>query len=209
MPMHTGRCPECGRKHRKDLNGVEARAELFAQGKKRCNKCGEVKDLTAFSRNLSTKDGVQTYCKPCQVRASNEHKARNPEYAERHREAQRRYRMGETVAQVPTVIYEQAAPPIGHCLAIRRSNLERKYGISLDDYRALFEAQGGVCAICGLENTRKTEYADKAWSLAVDHDHTTGKVRGLLCSRCNWAIGLFSESPDVIENAAAYVRKHR
>lgn len=209
MPMHTGKCPECGRKHRKDLRGNDVRAQLLAEGKKRCNKCGEIKDVSSFSRNMTMKDGLQTYCKPCQVRATNEHKARTPDYAERHREAQRRYLTGETQAQVPTVIYEQASPPIGHCLAIRRSHLERKYGISLDAYRALFEAQGGVCAICGEEDTSKPEFAGKLWSLAVDHDHATGKVRALLCARCNWAIGLLRESPEIMENAAAYIREHR
>lgn len=60
----------------------------------------------------------------------------------------------------------------------RRSSLKRQYGITLEDYDALFEAQQGLCAICNRQDSTRRR-------LAVDHDHETGRIRGLLCYSCN------------------------
>jgi len=73
-----------------------------------------------------------------------------------------------------------------------------KYGLVADDYDDLLAAQDGRCAIC-LE--RKP--------LSVDHDHRSGKVRGLLCAKCNSAIGLVGEDPAVLGRAIAYLFRHR
>jgi hypothetical protein len=88
----------------------------------------------------------------------------------------------------------------------KRSNL-KKYGITLEDYEALHNAQAGVCAICGRpETTRNPKCGMK--SLAVDHCHTTGKVRGLLCHNCNRGIGHLQESPEVMAAAVKYLSSH-
>lgn len=80
----------------------------------------------------------------------------------------------------------------------RRAELKRLYGITLEQYVDMFANQGGVCAICEEECKTKK-------SLSVDHDHRTGKVRGLLCNRCNRALGMFQDSPDLLLRAARYV----
>lgn len=72
-----------------------------------------------------------------------------------------------------------------------------KYGLTLDEYEAMVEDQGGKCAICGV--TPKTR-------LCVDHCHATGIVRGLLCRSCNTAIGLLREDTKVMGKAIQYVR---
>lgn len=77
----------------------------------------------------------------------------------------------------------------------------RKFGITEDDYNEMFERQMGLCAIC-----HKPEVDIK---LAVDHCHETGKVRGLLCKRCNMAIGLLGDDPDTIISAALYLKGKR
>lgn len=64
----------------------------------------------------------------------------------------------------------------------------------------MLEMQGGVCAICGGK--------DKNFRLAVDHCHQTGKIRGLLCSACNKAIGGFKDSPMLLIKAMRYLHKH-
>jgi hypothetical protein len=66
------------------------------------------------------------------------------------------------------------------------------------------ESQGGVCAICHRGETLIVK--GTLARLAGDHDHTTGKLRGLLCSRCNLAIGRLEERVEVFEQAAAYLR---
>jgi hypothetical protein len=64
----------------------------------------------------------------------------------------------------------------------RASHLKRNYGLTTDDYAAMFHAQGGVCAICGRK-------PPPGKNLYVDHDHKTTKVRGLLCNACNQTLG--------------------
>jgi hypothetical protein len=83
--------------------------------------------------------------------------------------------------------------------------LKRDYGITLGDYWRLFVDQKGVCAIC-KKPERRTDPRTKTCSrLAVDHDHTRNKVRGLLCYRCNTAIGLFREDPILLQKAKCYL----
>jgi len=83
----------------------------------------------------------------------------------------------------------------------RTNSLKRKYGMTLEDYDDLLKTQNGACAICQQSepiNSRR---------LAVDHDHITGEVRGLLCSQCNRGIGYLKDDPDILEAAAQYLRK--
>lgn len=76
--------------------------------------------------------------------------------------------------------------------------LKYRYGISLDEHKAMAEKQDGKCAICA--NTfEKTPH--------VDHCHDTGAIRGLLCDRCNRGIGYFADSPDRLQSAADYLRR--
>ena len=74
------------------------------------------------------------------------------------------------------------------------------YGLTKQDHAALVAAQGGRCAICYEE----VPVGGKT-GLAVDHDHTTGKVRGLLCPKCNMALGLMKDSPTLLASAIQYL----
>lgn len=79
----------------------------------------------------------------------------------------------------------------------KRSVLKAKYGLAWSEYQEMFERQNGVCAICkGTEEDRM---------LAVDHNHETDIVRGLLCGTCNRALGLFKDSPELLQVAKEYV----
>ena len=88
------------------------------------------------------------------------------------------------------------------------AHLKRKFGISIDEYEAILKKQNGVCAICRNPETRP-QPSGKPRRLAVDHCHKTGRVRGLLCSNCNTAIGLLNDDPDLITEAAIYLEKHK
>lgn len=85
--------------------------------------------------------------------------------------------------------------------------LKNKYGITFDDYENLFAAQGGVCAVCKRPET--IVIGNHINNLAVDHDHRTGKIRGLLCFACNTAIGQLDENPDRMRTLAIYIEEHR
>ncbi len=86
-------------------------------------------------------------------------------------------------------------------LVNRKYNLKKCYGITLEDYERLLAAQGGVCAICGAPSP-----GPKETNFHVDHDHVTGRLRGLLCECCNIGIGYF-DSPDHLGKAADYLRR--
>lgn len=80
----------------------------------------------------------------------------------------------------------------------------RRYGITEEEYRALYTHQSGVCAVCKRAETMVIK--GSVCTLAVDHDHETGTVRGLLCRKCNQAIGLFKENVEWMEIAIAYLK---
>lgn len=88
------------------------------------------------------------------------------------------------------------------------SKLKTVYGITVDDYYTMLENQGGGCAICATKvpSQRKRKYA-QIEMFFVDHCHATGRVRGLLCSRCNRGIGYFDDNPSRLEMAAAYLKE--
>lgn len=79
----------------------------------------------------------------------------------------------------------------------------KKLGVCNTEYDKMLTQQKGVCAICSstLNSSRYTK-------LAVDHNHRTGKVRGLLCTSCNTALGLMKDSPIRLEKAAEYLKRH-
>jgi len=79
--------------------------------------------------------------------------------------------------------------------------LQYRYGVSLADYNAMLETQDDSCAICG----RTAE--EEGQRLAVDHDHDTDEVRGLLCGNCNRAIGLFQHDPKLLRGATIYLER--
>jgi hypothetical protein len=83
--------------------------------------------------------------------------------------------------------------------ARRAWRFKNKYGISVDDYDVMLKRQGGVCAICRDPPSGRYKRLD------VDHCHSTGRVRGLLCHQCNTAIGLLKDDPEIIKNVAVYI----
>lgn len=89
----------------------------------------------------------------------------------------------------------------------KNRTLQRQYGIGHDEYMRMFHLQGGVCAICHKPETRKIK--GKATSLCVDHDHTTGKIRALLCSKCNAAIGHLEDDIATATALVEYLKQHR
>lgn len=89
-------------------------------------------------------------------------------------------------------------------LRARGKSLERDYGISLKEYEEIYIRQNGVCAICYHPEPIKGRIF-----LAVDHDHKTGRVRGLLCSKCNMAIGIFEDRIDRLQNAIRYIKRSK
>lgn len=148
---------------------------------KRCRGCDTEKPLLEFYAHRSTKDRRATYCKVCAKAQDTERRAKDRErYLARLKE------------------WREANKD-------RRRELMREwnlalYGLRPDDYIAMYERQEGRCAICG-----ETGETFGGRRLHVDHDHETGRVRGLLCGLCNSALGKFKDSPDRLRAAASYL----
>lgn len=85
-----------------------------------------------------------------------------------------------------------------------RKHKLRKHGLTPAAYDALVERQGGGCAVCGALNLRN----GRIWDLCVDHDHETGEVRGLLCHRCNTALGQADDDATTLRAMADYLETH-
>jgi len=84
----------------------------------------------------------------------------------------------------------------------RKSHLKRRYSITPKVYDLLFEKQEGKCSICGKHSNKL------GTELAVDHDHVTGEIRGLLCSNCNLGLGIFKDNYELLKSAAKYINGH-
>lgn len=80
----------------------------------------------------------------------------------------------------------------------RERSLRKNYGLTLSEYSGMAQAQRGLCAICSR----------RAKCLCVDHNHSTGKVRALLCKKCNFAVGLLDDSSDLAIKVSEYLKKH-
>jgi hypothetical protein len=78
--------------------------------------------------------------------------------------------------------------------------LKSRYNMSYDDYKKLYDSQDGKCAICKTPKPFRTQKG-----LYIDHNHETKRVRGLLCTNCNSAIGKFKESEELLKNAIVYL----
>jgi len=163
---------------------------------KKCTKCGKQKPLQAFHKNKSTPDGLQIWCRKCKAAGTKRayqknhthHRAKQAEWNKANR-AHIRNSDRARVAKDPDYY--------------RRIQLRCKFGITVEDYDAMYAKQAGVCGICGKPETRKVK--GTLCHLAVDHDHETGKIRGLLCSKCNRGIGLLQDDIQLLSKAVAWL----
>ena len=168
-----------------------------------CRRCDTTKPVTEFAANRSARDGLQGQCRQCA--------------AEAYRV--KRVAAGEVVAPLNVAAGHKFCRSCGktkpwadwsknkrasdglqtrckECTSAagRRDHLKNSYGMTVADLDVMLVAQHGVCAIC-----------QTAPAIHVDHDHQTDKVRGLLCFRCNAALGQLGDDPLVLRRAARYV----
>lgn len=92
---------------------------------------------------------------------------------------------------------------VGQDPSKRAARLLKIYGLTLEEYNSHLERQGFGCAIC---KTNQAEYQTKTGrKLTVDHCHSTGKIRGILCNKCNRGLALFNDNPELLTRAAEYL----
>lgn len=88
-------------------------------------------------------------------------------------------------------------------------DLMKHFGITFEQYNEMLAAQGGVCAICEQQDQAISKHTGKGRDLAVDHCHSTQRVRGLLCSHCNGALGFARDNIEILLRAIAYLEHHQ
>lgn len=93
-------------------------------------------------------------------------------------------------------------PTVDRQARSRRQKLKDRYGITPEEYDTILTSQGNRCACCRSPNPGHS----RGWR--VDHNHTTGKVRGIVCNACNLAIGFVREDPETLFQIAVYLRAH-
>lgn len=119
---------------------------------------------------------------------------------EQHRESKRKWKMKQPNYRALESKRWRDADPIRVRLYKRQTNYRIKYGLELVQVEAMLEAQNGLCAICEAPIILGGRSGAK-----VDHDHKTNRVRGLLCSRCNVALGSFRDDPKILAAAITYL----
>ena len=169
---------ECYSKYRYEDNKV-----LNDIIEKECDFCGEV-----FSTNRLERIYCSRYCADSMYRKFNKDKLvmQKKDWYNDNRE--RLLKSGIKVRKTDT--WKDAHRD--HCY-------RKNYGISLDDYNALLDLQKECCAICGIKQE------DFGKNLFVDHDHSTGEVRGLLCHKCNSGLGMFNDDIKLLHAAIDYL----
>lgn len=168
---------------------------------KTCAKCGETKQQTEFHKSSKSKDGLCSYCKACAKRAVDLWKAENPEkrkvnqanHFQKYKSAYNEKRKARR-AMFPDEVRAQQAK---HA---KKHRLKSQYGLTSDDVEAMIAGQNNRCAICGVEfsATKKP---------VIDHCHSSGVVRSILCSPCNTALGHI-EKDGFFSAAIRYLERH-
>lgn len=156
---------------------------------KECSSCHQVKEDSEFQKSRVNKDRLHHYCRVCNSAAVAEWRKRNPNAAKESREARK-----EKISEYSKEYYKKQETQD----RMRRNALVRKYGITVSDYDAMLVSQNSVCKICGEVNK-------DGKPLSVDHSHNTGKVRGLLCSKCNIALGMIRENESILSKMREYL----
>jgi hypothetical protein len=176
--------------------------------KKKCPRCGLTKSADDFGHNRTLRDGLSCYCKACNRELGNAHYRRKREAAG--------FLVTKREALPPGIkrcarcheikllgdfhrLRRQSGGYNPYCKECRRvmasdTHIKRNYGLSRGELDALIGSQGGLCAICGTNAAAQ-----------VDHDHVTGKIRGVLCFTCNVALGHLKDDVALFRKAIGYL----
>jgi hypothetical protein len=153
--------------------------KIFVMTEKICSSCKKLKPLEAFYKESRVKDGHMRRCKICHGLATAKYRTQNPEV---YRKASLKY-------------WNKCSEAKRHTAWLKR------YGLSKEEYEIMFKKQNGLCLICKKQ-------CSSGQNLSVDHCHRTGKVRGLLCKKCNTALGMLEDNIQYFETAILYLKNY-
>lgn len=151
-----------------------------------CSKCEIMKPVEDFGKDSSTGDDLRCYCKSCGKQYWKNYNSK--------KRIERNARARELRAKNPQVSRENN----------RRCHFKKSYGITLEQLEQMRANQNNQCLIC-------SKFFNLGWGKqgpSVDHSHSSGKVRGLLCHSCNTALGKFQDSIPMLQKAVEYLQKN-
>lgn len=154
--------------------------ELIKEGKKGCQDCGRILTLDKFQQQ-KTANGYRSSCKYC-----------------RHVKDSERY--GREV-MTEFDFYHKVNKEYKGWERLRMKGIQRRFNIPFEEAKVLTETDN--CEICGISKKENGK------GLAVDHCHTSGKIRGVLCSNCNTGIGMLKDDVNIFKNAIKYINKFK
>lgn len=169
-----------------------------------CTKCKLTKPVQQFGTHRKRADGLQAHCKECTYAAQREWLTRHPEkreaynakIAERER---KRYAESPAYREYVKASVKAWRAVNGHKVKkSQRAQWLKTYGLTPESFDAKRQAQNNRCGCCDREMTKPV----------IDHDHTTGNVRDLLCYSCNVGIGLLGDTLAGLRQAAVYLERH-
>ena len=153
--------------------------KIFVMAEKICSSCKKLKPLEAFYKESRVKDGRMRRCKICHGLATAKYRTQNPEI---YRKASSKY-------------WNKSSETKRHNAWLKR------YGLSKEEYEIMFNKQDGLCLICKKQ-------CSSGQNLSVDHCHKTGKIRGLLCKKCNSALGMLDDNIKYFQAAILYLKSY-
>jgi len=159
---------------------------------KQCSDCKQEKEFILFPPDKRCLYGRAAKCRKCTIVAKKKYYSKYPEA-----EAERRRKNAECGRKW----YRKNRVKLIEQMKWHR--IKKVHGITKAEYESILVAQDRKCAICCSEEPGRQDR-----HFAVDHDHTTGKIRGLLCQKCNCGIGLLKDDIYLLEKALIYLRKH-
>ena len=163
-----------------------------------CLDCKDTKPVSEFhSRGVNAK-GIkkyQSYCRPCANKRRRDREKKDPLFKEKRRKYMGRANSKRTLEK------RRLEPSYSDYF----KDIKRLYGLTKTQYYSLLDSQNNSCAICKVS----FDESSKKKRPHIDHSHTTGKVRGILCGPCNMGIGQLKDSADLLESALNYLKNNQ
>ena len=180
-----------------------------------CSKCDKEKLLTDFVEDARFTDKYKNICKECtsaQITWYSQNKELSKMRAKKYREEHLEWAKMVDAKHHSRYNWREKFPDKAKDLAVKtaRNRRFKNHGLTKELYDAMLAAQSGLCAVC--DEVPKTSSvragANKYDDFVVDHDHVTGKVRGLVCTNCNVALGMIRDNPETARKLAKYLESH-
>jgi len=178
------------------------RKEVRESDPKFCVACKTEKRLTEFGWHDRTKKQHRSICKICVSEHSHDYnqsprgKEKREDWVEKNKNLVEKYK---ELYRLRDLANPEQKKENNH-----KYRIQYEYKMSKEEYDQLFKDQNGQCAICKTEKPYKKD----GKSFAVDHDHKSGEIRGLLCSNCNSGLGHFKDDPSLLQSAIDYLGKY-